>query len=150
MFFIIGLTFARPEHNFFSFLGFGHGRPPSSPISLCSNTTIAQLYLNQTLALVNNLQANPSWNSTLQLTSANFVACLKNSTNQAMITTNCPLFVATLRAAKILDVAAKNTRQQLACSLEQQFQQVIRNVTGGYGRNELDVNDHGHSGERRC
>jgi len=129
------LTFANSGFNLLpSFLGFFQPSHGHTPTSICSNTTTAQLYVSQTLILINNLQANSTYNSTLKLQYANFVSYLQNTTNQALLTTNCTVFFANLKAAQLADNAAENTRQQIAAKIEQQFEQVTRNVTG---RDEL-------------
>lgn len=121
------MTFANFGDNLLAFLKhpFSH-----TPASICSNTTTAQSYLSQTLALINKLQANSSYNSVLQLQSANFVSYLENKTNQALLSTNCTAFVISLKAAKTADEIAEHKQQQIASYIEHQFEQVARNTTG--------------------
>ncbi len=135
------MTFAGPADSFFSFFDFGWHSHARSPASICSNTTIAQSYLSQILALITKLEANSSTNSVLQLQSANFVSYLQNTTNQALLSTNCTTFVTNLKAAQSADNAAECTRQRIASNIEQKFQQVARNATHSNGPNELDDND---------
>ncbi len=129
------MTFANFGDNLLAFLKhpFSH-----TPASICSNNSTAQSYLSQTLALINKLQANSSYNSVLQLQSANFVSYLQNTTNQALLSNNCTAFMTNLKAAKSADNAAEYTRQQIASNIQQQFQQVAHNATGSNGPNELD------------
>jgi hypothetical protein len=132
------LTFAHPGFNLFSFFGFGRPSHAPTPTSICSNTTTAQSYLSQTLALINNLQANSTYNSTLKLQSANFVSYLQNTTNQALLSTNCTIFFTNLKAARLADKAAERTRQQITSEIERKFEQVTRNVTGSNELYELE------------
>lgn len=129
------MTFADPPGKLLSFFGFGRF---CTSTSICANNATAPSYLSQTLALITNLQANSSYNSVLQLQNANFISYLKNTTNQALLTTNCIAFVANLKTAIAADEQAERARKQICKNIEQQFDQITRNVTGSNCRNELD------------
>jgi len=115
--------------------------------NICSNNATAQSYLSKALTLTSNLQANSTTNAVLQLEFAHFVSFLQNTTNQALISTNCTTFVTNLHAAQLADKAAENAREKIDHYIEEQFDQVIRNATGSNGPNQLDFegdNDQGH------
>jgi ribosomal protein L22 len=135
------LAFARSGESSFSIFNLFQSLHPRTHASICSNNTIAQSYLSQVLSLINNLQVNSSYNSILQLQSANFVSYLQNTTNQALLSTNCTTFVTDLKAAKSADQEAERTRQKIASKIEKEFQQVARNATDNRP-NELDSDEH--------
>ncbi|CAF2648189.1 unnamed protein product [Rotaria sp. Silwood2] len=93
------------------------------------------------LSLISNLQANSSYNSVLQLEMVNVVSYLQNTTNQALLSTNCTTFVTNLKAAKSADEAAERTREQIASDIQRQFKQVAHNATGSNNHNELEDSD---------
>lgn len=130
------MAVARPGEGFFSFLHFGHR---STVTSICSNSTIAQSYLSQILSLIQTLQANTTTNATLQQRYSSFVSYLQNSTNQAVLTSNCTTFVSNLKVAQAADKNRECVAQELEDRIQQQFQQVARNATGS--RKPVDVDD---------
>lgn len=135
----IGLTFAGPGNKILSF--FGVFTRSCNPVSICTNGSTAQSYLNKTLILLTTLQANSTLNSILQIQNANFVSYIKNITNQALITSNCTAFIANVKSAQFADVRAERQREQLADNIQRQFQQAAHNATGSSCRNELDCDD---------
>jgi hypothetical protein len=135
------LAFARSGESSFSIFNLFQSLHPRTHASICSNNTIAQSYLSQVLSLINNLQANSSYNAILQLQFDNFVSYLQNTTNQALVSTNCTTFVNDLKAAKSADQEAESTRQKIASKIEKEFQQVACNATDNRP-NELDCDEH--------
>jgi hypothetical protein len=125
---------------------FGGGRPffSRNSSSICANSTTAQSYLTQILALINNLQANASCNAVLQLQDPNFVSYLNNATNQALISSNCTAFVIGLKNATWADKTAQRTQLQLAFNIQQQIRQVASNVIGRNRPNDLDSSSEQH------
>lgn len=130
----MSLAFA---HGFRPFFMFGFGRP--KVISICSNSTTAQSYLSQALSLITNLQANATTNAVLQQQYPNFVAYLKNTSNQALLTSNCTSFVSNLKVAQRADKIAVLTTELQARQIQRQFQQVARTAIGNQGPTDVDL-----------
>jgi len=139
------LACANPGFSISSIFGFFKPHHPTEA-SICLNNATAQSYLSKALALISTLQANSTTNAVLQLELPNFVSYLKNTTNQALSSTNCTSFVINLKAAQLTDKAAERAREKIDCYIEQQFQQAARNATGSNGRNELDFDDDDNEG----
>ncbi|CAF0860764.1 unnamed protein product [Rotaria sordida] len=93
------------------------------------------------LSLINNLQENSLYNSILQIQMANVVSYLQDTTNQALLLTNCTTCVTNLKAAKSVDKTAERTRQQIASDIHRQFQQVARNATRSNAPYEFDSDE---------
>jgi len=108
--------------------------------SICSSngTATAQSYLIQTLSLITTLQANTTTNAILQQQYPNFVSYVKDSTNQALLLSNCTGFVSNLKVAQRADRNAVFATQLLARKIQQQFNQVARNATGSQGPTDVD------------
>ncbi|CAF3786632.1 unnamed protein product [Rotaria sp. Silwood1] len=121
---------------------YGFMRPFLTPTSICANSTTQAAYLAKTITLINNFQLNSTYNSVLQIESPNFVAYLKDPTNQALLYTNCSSFINGVKVAKLADETAARTRQHIAQDIHQQFEQIPHNVTGSNGPNDLDSDEH--------
>ncbi|CAF0865800.1 unnamed protein product [Rotaria sordida] len=141
LYFVIGLTLAFPGDFLLSFFNLGKYFRARTPTSICKNTTISQSYLSQILSLINNLQADSLYNSVLQIQMANVVSYLQDTTNQALLLTNCTTFVTNLKAAKSVDKTAERTRQQIASDIHRPFQQVVRNATRSNAPYEFDSDE---------
>lgn len=133
---IIGLAYAHRGDGHGPFFGWNQYFGNRHPISLCANSTVAQAYLTQVLSLITNLQLNSTYNPVLQLQSPNFVSYLQNTTNQALLSTNCTAFVTNLKMAKLADELAERIRENIAFNIQYQLKQVARSATGGRS-NEL-------------
>ncbi|CAF0805190.1 unnamed protein product [Rotaria sordida] len=94
LYFVIGLTLAFPGDFLLSFFNLGKYFRARTP------TSIYSLY-----------------NSILQIQMANIVSYLQDTTNQALLLTNCTTFVTNLKAAKSADKTAERTRQQIASDI---------------------------------
>ena len=140
--FIIGLTFAHSGGGFFSYFGFGN----RDKTSVCSNITSAQSYLTQILPIINSLLANSTYKPILESGWTNYIAFLQNTTNQALLSSNCTVYVANLKAAVVADDNAERIRDDIASIIDKKFEQVARNATGNSGYKELY--DNGRKGPR--
>jgi hypothetical protein len=115
-----------------------------TPTSICANNITKAAYLNQTLTLITYFQLNATYSPVFQLESPNFILYMKNSTNQALLYSNCTAFVIGVKNAKSADEAAECTRERISQYIDQRFQQVVYNVTGSKGPNDLDSSEHCH------
>jgi hypothetical protein len=110
-----------------------------TPTTVCTNNNTQVQYLTKILTLINTFQSNSTYNSTLQLQSANFLTYVKSSTNQALLFTNCSNFVTGLVAAKSADVTAARKRQQVAQDICRRIRQVPHDVVGSNKTNDMDL-----------
>ena len=97
------------------------------------------------MALINSFQSNATYKTILQEQTPNFVAYIQNPTNQGLLYSNCSLFIAGVKLAKVADQGVQRARQQTSQDIDRRFRQVPHNVTGSNGPNELDSNEiYGH------
>jgi hypothetical protein len=113
--------------------------PTVSSICATPNNTMQIKFLTQILAFFNTAQGNISINAVLQSRDANYVQYVKNPNNQALLYSNCSLFVSGLVAAKKADIAAERATEQISHYIDQQIRQIPRNITGSNGPNDMDV-----------
>lgn len=133
---LIGVSLAHQRNNnpwYYNFL-----RPILTPTTVCTGNTTEVQYLTKVLTLINTLQGNATYNAIFQVQSANFLAYVKNFTNQALLYTNCPGFVTGLKAAKTADRTAARVRFQIAVDIYQRIRQIPRDITGSNGPNDMD------------
>ncbi|CAF1047359.1 unnamed protein product [Rotaria sp. Silwood1] len=93
------------------------------------------------LSLINTFQANSLYNSVLQTEMANVVSYFQNTTNQALLSTNCTAFMTNLKTAKLADKVAAQARDQIASDIRRQFKQAALNATGLKPPSELDSSE---------
>ena len=130
----------------FSFPFFGQLFRPT-PASLCANRTIAPTYVSRVVSVINSLQANVTTNALLQRNKPNFVAYLKNTSNQVLASSNCTAFVAGVKNAMAADGIINRAEMNVALSMEQQLRQAASSALGVSGPNDLYGKQHG--GHRR-
>lgn len=110
-----------------------------APASICTTNTTQTAYLNDTVALIKTFEQNSTYNTVLQLEASNFVSYITNTTNQALLHSNCTAFVIGVKAAKIADAKAEKNREKIAKDIRKQIDQIPHTVTGSHGFNDMDI-----------
>jgi hypothetical protein len=112
--------------------------PDKKLSKFCSNSTVAQAYLTKILSVIDNLQDNSTYSSIFKSRSANFIAYLKDTTNQGLLKTDCEGFITGLKAAKKSDKEFEREQKKLARTIEKQLKQVMYDLNHGKEFQELD------------
>ncbi|CAF3102197.1 unnamed protein product [Rotaria socialis] len=104
----------------------------------CSNSTVAQMYLKEILSVVDILQANSSYNTILNLQLTNFIAYLKDTKNQEILSNDCQAFLKGLKEANKADKTIQRQQKNMATLIRKNLEQAARSVTNGKGFYDLD------------
>jgi len=93
---------------------------------------LAQDFLADIQALITTLQSNGSYSQVLT-NHAQEIAYIQNSTDAALLSTNCTAYFAGLNSAIQADQQAAQIQLQYQLIAAQQFSQIVYTLVGGRG-----------------
>ncbi|CAF1417392.1 unnamed protein product [Rotaria sp. Silwood1] len=105
---------------------------------LCVNSSLAQLFLTQTRALITQLSSNSSYAQVLQQ-KAQQIAYIQNDTNGALLSSNCTQYFNGLATARNADMKIQRQQKEYQKIVNRLFKQIIASLwSNGYSSSEDD------------